>query len=238
MTETLAAVDRAVTTPLSVGDDGAIQSEVMNPEPLSVSTVRFSRARPEQRAVLCELAARCFPDSPRWKGSTSLAHRWMAVALACPSAETWVIESGDVVVGFCVLVIDEPGWATEKRRRGGLSSLIAAAILRPSVIAAAVRNEYRHLSRRSGGSTVEWTESECPRLWIELMGVTPEFRGRCLGARLIEEAAKRARELGRPRIELLVDDGNRAARGLYERCGFVLSHSSRKGCRYSRRVEG
>jgi len=52
--------------------------------------------------------------------------------------------------------------------------------------------------------------------------VEPEFRGRKLGAALLEAAAGRAGGLGVTRMFLEVNEGNLPARQLYEQQGFVV----------------
>ncbi len=53
------------------------------------------------------------------------------------------------------------------------------------------------------------------------IGVAPEWRGRGVGAALLEAAMARCRELGARRMFLEVDVDNRAAQKLYERFGFT-----------------
>lgn len=53
------------------------------------------------------------------------------------------------------------------------------------------------------------------------LAVAPEFRGRGWGARLLGAAVERARDLGHQALSLSVEDGNQAARGLYEAAGFT-----------------
>jgi ribosomal protein S18 acetylase RimI-like enzyme len=53
------------------------------------------------------------------------------------------------------------------------------------------------------------------------MYVPGECRGAGVGRRLVEAALDFARARGTRVVQLTVTDGNDAARGLYERCGFV-----------------
>ena len=56
--------------------------------------------------------------------------------------------------------------------------------------------------------------------WLEDLFVREEARRSGLGRALVEAALERARERGCQRIELDVNEGNAAARALYEACGF------------------
>ncbi|MFC6089048.1 GNAT family N-acetyltransferase [Saccharothrix lopnurensis] len=58
-------------------------------------------------------------------------------------------------------------------------------------------------------------------LYLYSMWVKPEFRGRGVGAVLVGEVLAWAREHGWARVRLRVFRGNRVARRLYERLGFV-----------------
>ena len=63
-----------------------------------------------------------------------------------------------------------------------------------------------------------WTGAD--DCWMEDLFVRPEAQGRGLGRALVEAALQRARERGCLRVELDVDEDNRAARALYARLGF------------------
>jgi len=63
-----------------------------------------------------------------------------------------------------------------------------------------------------------WTSAE--DCWVEDVYVDEAARGSGLGRALVEAACERARARGCKRIELDVDEGNAAARALYESLGF------------------
>jgi GNAT superfamily N-acetyltransferase len=56
--------------------------------------------------------------------------------------------------------------------------------------------------------------------WIRMLAVAPEFRGRGVGAALVEWCVQRARESGRRRIILHTTDPMTDAQRLYTRLGF------------------
>ena len=58
------------------------------------------------------------------------------------------------------------------------------------------------------------------RGWLHLVAVTPEARGRGVGARLVREAERRLTELGCPKLNLQILESNRQVVGFYERLGF------------------
>jgi GNAT superfamily N-acetyltransferase len=56
--------------------------------------------------------------------------------------------------------------------------------------------------------------------WIRMLAVAPEFRGRGIGAALVEWCVRRARESGRQRLILHTTDPMNDAQRLYARLGF------------------
>ena len=56
---------------------------------------------------------------------------------------------------------------------------------------------------------------------IHAVGVTPELRGRGLGAELLNYAFERLREQGAEEVSLKVDAANESAIRLYRKCGFT-----------------
>ncbi len=66
-----------------------------------------------------------------------------------------------------------------------------------------------------------WTGAD--DCWLEDLFVTEHSRGTGLGRALLAAALARATERGCRRIELDVDEGNAAARALYESVGFYSS---------------
>ena len=58
------------------------------------------------------------------------------------------------------------------------------------------------------------------RGWINYLGVDPERQRRGVGRALMDEAERRLRELGCPKINLQVRADNEAAMAFYERIGF------------------
>ncbi len=66
-----------------------------------------------------------------------------------------------------------------------------------------------------------WTGAD--DCWLEDLFVTEHSRGTGLGRALLAAALARATERGCKRIELDVDEGNTAARALYESVGFYSS---------------
>jgi GNAT superfamily N-acetyltransferase len=57
--------------------------------------------------------------------------------------------------------------------------------------------------------------------YLEEFYVAPELRGRGIGRALLEAAMEFAREAGATRMELGTNETDRAARALYESCGFT-----------------
>jgi ribosomal protein S18 acetylase RimI-like enzyme len=71
-------------------------------------------------------------------------------------------------------------------------------------------------------SAVHYVHPDKPtELWINEVGVAPEYRRRGVGAALIERMLAHARELGCELAWVLTDDSNAAALRLYSASGGV-----------------
>jgi GNAT superfamily N-acetyltransferase len=66
-------------------------------------------------------------------------------------------------------------------------------------------------------------ESEAQTPELIAMWVTPDVRGRGVGAALVTWAMARTREMGHTAVELWVADGNEAAARLYSSHGFAIT---------------
>jgi GNAT superfamily N-acetyltransferase len=60
---------------------------------------------------------------------------------------------------------------------------------------------------------------KAPQLWINEVGVSPEYRSQGIGRRLVERLVELARELGCTEAWVLTDAGNSAANRLYAAAG-------------------
>ncbi len=59
------------------------------------------------------------------------------------------------------------------------------------------------------------------RGWVNYLAVNPSHQGRGLGRELMEAVEQRLLELGCPKVNLQVRDGNDPARAFYEAIGYV-----------------
>lgn len=65
------------------------------------------------------------------------------------------------------------------------------------------------------------TFAALPLINVHDLAVVPSHRGQGVGRRLLEAVEQKARALGCCKVTLEVQEGNRRARGLYERVGFA-----------------
>ena len=71
------------------------------------------------------------------------------------------------------------------------------------------------------GELGPYAESDDPEAsWIRMLAVDPAFRGRGVGATLVEWCVARARESGRARLVLHTTEPMKDAQRLYARLGF------------------
>lgn len=62
-------------------------------------------------------------------------------------------------------------------------------------------------------------ETDASEIYLDSLAVFPEWRGKGIARKLIDAAAARHRDAGKP-LGLLVEDGNARAQNLYSRLGF------------------
>jgi len=67
-------------------------------------------------------------------------------------------------------------------------------------------------------------ETEAGELYLDSLAVVPDYRNRAIATRLLQATQQRARDLGIPRVGLLVDQGNPNAERLYSALGFVVAN--------------
>ncbi|MBB5233499.1 GNAT family N-acetyltransferase [Deinococcus budaensis] len=99
---------------------------------------------------------------------------------------------------------------------------LGLAVLYPGDRAEALDEPFRRRLRALGLPDRTEPEATPGELYLDTLAVAPPARGRGLGGRLLEAGVARAVALGLPRVGLLVEDGNPAAR-LYARHGFVAT---------------
>jgi ribosomal protein S18 acetylase RimI-like enzyme len=64
-------------------------------------------------------------------------------------------------------------------------------------------------------------ENLAPATWyVNVLAVLPLYRNQGLGTQLLSLADKTGRRLGKRGMSVIVSDGNKGARRLYERCGY------------------
>jgi ribosomal protein S18 acetylase RimI-like enzyme len=71
------------------------------------------------------------------------------------------------------------------------------------------------------------TEPEASEFYLDTLCVSPSYRGRGHGRKLIEAGCDRARQLGHLRMALLVEVDHAPAIRLYERLGFCTDYTKR-----------
>lgn len=198
--------------------------------------------RPDDRDVeaLVRLCARSFRTSVRWQGARWHAARWWAQTIASSACESWLCDEGGSVAAACVLVIDEQGWASERKARcGPLVDYLTVLACRPNLILSEVMDRAAFLcSRFVCSRCLQPIERRAGRRgWLELIAVDPDRRGRGLARQLLAHCRCRCLALDREWIELLVARRNAPARALYESFGFSCVDLEAVRLKYSLRLD-
>ena len=77
-----------------------------------------------------------------------------------------------------------------------------------------------------GMSGIYTEESDPESAWIGWLGVLPKFRRERFGTRMLNDFQQEARERGFKFARLYTNEGNLAARALYEFCGYTMERLS------------
>lgn len=185
----------------------------------------IQRATPREVSQLACLCRRSFPESLRWQGLSCVARAWWNSVVSLDTGETYVLRSEDQIVAFCLLVVDEVAWKEQTRRRTSPIWLrLSSALLCPRVVIRALNRKRREVGGRSADGTCcirPAAGNLADRVWIELIAVSPEQRGKGHAVRLLRKCEARAGALKKSGLGLRVDEDNRAARALYEKAGYV-----------------
>jgi len=81
-------------------------------------------------------------------------------------------------------------------------------------------------AKKSGNSDYRIpTEPEMSEFYLDTLSVSPRYRGKGYGLKLIEAGCDRTGKLGHLRLALLVEIDKAAARRLYERAGFRADYT-------------
>jgi len=120
---------------------------------------------------------------------------------------------GDLVVDAYAALGDLGGYEAVLRDVGDRSRSAEVAV---AVVNGAIAGTVTFV-----GSVGPYAESHDPDgSWLRMLAVDAAFRGRGVGAALVEWCVRRAREFGRSRLVLHTTDRNRDAQRLYDRLGF------------------
>lgn len=212
----------------------------MNVERATAAEFTLRRGEAADAPVLAAICRESFPHTARWQASRATAERWWAGAIESRAAEVWVAARGQSIGGLLLVISDEGEWA---RQRSGLARPNwrdpAALAMSPKTLCriAAHRVFAPPAGLGAGRRTVSPPTAAGPRLWLELIAVSPGARGQGLGRRLVELCEHRAAILDRLEIRLRVEIDNASAVALYERDGFETIAVSRRALIMRRAVD-
>lgn len=133
------------------------------------------------------------------------------------------------VVGF---VTGTYGWGGARRRfRYAFWHILLGFLSRPSLLFSAAMfengaNFLKGLFSRRHERAVAPGDQQGVKVTLDSIAIHPAARGRDAGAVLIEAFEQAARRLGGGYLSLGVEADNRAARRLYEKCGWNVAHEN------------
>lgn len=214
-------------------------NEVCQNKHLATCSVSVRRAGYEDVGELVNICRKSFPDSLKWRGLTSSAEKWWRIAIDLPCCETWVCLCDGKIEGYVLLISDINRYNQEKKKqRPSLGTMLLILMIYPRLLITKILK--RVFSRNSTSIrqviTDDSKKSADELLWVELIAVSPNSRGKGLGAAMLKFCEQRAAELQRKAIKLNVNKKNIDPIRLYERSGFVKTVETRYEYIYTKPV--
>jgi len=186
---------------------------------------------------LWELARRSFPDSLLWQGPRGTAVSWLHHLMAAAFCEIWVDIFNGKLAGFVLLVSDAAEYAAQKKRyqlKNVPGLMLTCPILLSRRFFQRIFSRPRVLNYSDTAQKNGPMNSLAKTIWIELVAVSPEMRGRGLGKSILRFCEHRAAELGCDALKLNVFKNNIGAIEFYEKGGFSLLAQTKSSCIYTR----
>lgn len=193
-------------------------------------TVRIEPATPQDAAAIARLCRMTFPGAPEWRAPVWIGTRWWR-SLMEGNGCLPIIAKGEreELLGFVIDIADPDAWAAANRR-GPHSKLmkLAVALTRPSILRSRLRKRRaaRGVEKTTGHSHRQGSGAPSgsePRLFLELLVVSPNAKGQGIGSALLQRVEEHARSRGICLVKLLVDPRNQAAHAFYLRNGYRVA---------------
>jgi ribosomal protein S18 acetylase RimI-like enzyme len=192
---------------------------------------RIRSATDKDSFPIVELAHRCFPTSFRFHPSVKYAYQWWSTAIHDRAAALLILEISDVPTGFSLLLLDEARW---RRLRDGFKYAPVLGFSAFGLIPLAAKKVSLTSQRRKTLSSskrpycVTGQTFVGRRIFVELSGVAPEYRGYGLGTALGRAAENFAVEVGATYISRRVDKDNDTNISLLLKSGFTIYDEDKK----------
>jgi ribosomal protein S18 acetylase RimI-like enzyme len=114
-------------------------------------------------------------------------------------------------------------WDASKNDWGGGNDTKTPGQVATRIEGSSIMNHYVALAGEEavGYASLGRYFGDADALYIELLGVRPDYQGKKVGKALVLECVKRTIELGYPRLDIHTWPGNTAAIPLYKKCGYL-----------------
>ncbi len=219
---------------MNPGNDFANRS-TLPPRPIISLRIATANDLPS----LYQICRESFPASARWSTNSGGAKKWWEGAIASKSCDVWVAVRSQYVVGFTVLVLDEPQWAQDMRMQSefmprvkrGLSLLITPRVLIRKIVE--LRYAKANFTPDKDGRSFPQHE----RLYAELMAVPKMARGKGVGRLMEDLMLTRAAELGLKGVYFKVDRSNKRLISHRRSIGYRIIRVDTKSFLFSQAVK-
>lgn len=208
------------------------------------SPVELKLAEFEQIDQLIEICRTSFPESLRWNGPSVQSRQWWKTMLESSFSETISLSVGDRAVGFYVLITDRELFFNERKkdpwRKKFIDVLrIAALFNNPLLIFHVVKSMIRLMKPVPQKLFLEerLSVAQDKIAWVELLAVSPLYRGEGLAKKMQDWVLNRCKELKKLYIGVNIEPQNAVSIAMHESYGYTRICETKAGLTYVKGFE-
>jgi len=195
------------------------------------NSLQFRLAQNEDLDQIAKICQQSFTESLLWQ--SKMARNWWQTVINTSAAESWVLIEKNEIVAICLLIVDENQWNNlGAPQRGPLLKHCLAALCHPIIVGKWLKTT---INQRKNKNIKPVDHQNMPegwgpamRIWVELVAIGLEHRGKGIPKIILQKCADRARQLNRIATALRVDIENKHAVCAFKKYGMFCYRSDVK----------